>query len=522
MNILNILPYNWYILDNNFVCICKSKKDKIQKIGSVLFFQDKIINHLNNVIKQKIEIWINIKIENDFFEVHINNINDSDNINYKIFILLRKIKKQEYNSIFDSENKLKIKSEHKFEIENYTDTISETDNSDFFDNANIQPISSDSSSGSELESIRELGLNTELKLNYESLFEIISKMTFNLDNILKMIFSIEKKITNSSEIKYLGTIKNSSFQLLTITNDILDFLNLEVGKIKLKLLEFDLYDCINSAINIMSEEASKKNIKIICDISTNVNNKIIGDRKRLKQILINLISNGIKFTKKGHIKITVINSDINKIRFTISDTGIGIENHNKINIFKPFYKENKNKHGNGLGLFISKKIVELMNGKIWFESEIKQGSKFIFEIDAPESSIIRQLDTKNYNIFIIESDKKVRLQLLTIFGSFGINPIIITSSEEILFYTENGSKIGIFFINCSGSKKVFESNAVMSKNIKGMNSSNIIVISNKNNTISKGNTGNLSDIYNYYISDPINERKVYDLVKLIVEKSNKK
>ncbi|MCK4663807.1 MAG: response regulator [Bacteroidales bacterium] len=190
------------------------------------------------------------------------------------------------------------------------------------------------------------------------------------------------------QIKYLENILNSADNLLVIINDILDFSKIEAGKIEFEEIEFNLYSIINKLLNSFKIRIENKKLKLNSDIDPNVPENIVGDKIRLNQILNNLISNAVKFTNKGNItiKVSVINESANFITllFSVSDTGIGIPKEKINTIFSSFGQASSDTTrkygGTGLGLTISKQLIELQEGQISIKSEENKGSTFSFSI----------------------------------------------------------------------------------------------------------------------------------------------
>jgi len=184
--------------------------------------------------------------------------------------------------------------------------------------------------------------------------------------------------------KYLRIFRRAGSNLLHLINDILDLSKIEGGHLELESIEFDLSDLIEKAIEILAMRANEKGIELACHLSQDVPCALIGDPNRLHQILINLISNAIKFTDKGSVVVEVTNdpsgSTPGAIHFSITDTGIGIPPDKLAAIFESFTQAHasitRTYGGTGLGLTISKQLTDLMNGKIWVESTLGEGSTF--------------------------------------------------------------------------------------------------------------------------------------------------
>jgi PAS domain S-box-containing protein len=184
--------------------------------------------------------------------------------------------------------------------------------------------------------------------------------------------------------KYLRIFRRAGGNLLNLINDILDLSKVEAGHLELESTDFDLSDLTEKAIEILAMRANEKGLELACHLSPDVPRYVIGDPHRLHQILVNLISNAIKFTDSGAVTVRVTQDPDfptpGAIRFSISDTGIGISSDKLAAIFESFTQAHasmtRKYGGTGLGLTISKQIAELMNGRIWVESTLGAGSTF--------------------------------------------------------------------------------------------------------------------------------------------------
>ena len=222
--------------------------------------------------------------------------------------------------------------------------------------------------------------------------EFLSIMSHEIKTPLNSIIGMSELMLhtplNKKQTNYMKTIYNNSKKLLTIINDILDFSKLEKDKLELSIIEFDLYNLVNEIIELLKPEIEKKGLNIY--LSYEASKIVYGDNTKISQILFNLIGNAIKFTEKGKIEIIITQKE-NVFRFEIKDTGIGIDKEVQKKLFDSFTQANSSINrkygGSGLGLSISKKLIELMNGKIWIESEVSKGSNFIFEIQLKNQNI---------------------------------------------------------------------------------------------------------------------------------------
>ncbi len=193
---------------------------------------------------------------------------------------------------------------------------------------------------------------------------------------------------DSRQHDYLHKIQNGSKALLGVINDILDFSKIEAGKLSMESIEFFLEDVLDTVTNLVGIKAQEKGLEVIYNIDPNIPRSLIGDPTRLGQILLNLTNNAVKFTKKGEIVLgcALLEEDADEARleFYVQDTGIGLTQAQQDKLFQAFSQADstttRKYGGTGLGVFISKSLVEMMNGHIRVESEYGQGATFIFTV----------------------------------------------------------------------------------------------------------------------------------------------
>ncbi len=191
---------------------------------------------------------------------------------------------------------------------------------------------------------------------------------------------------NSTQSEYLGIVRTAAHSLLEIINDILDFSKIEAGKLALDHIDFELRQTIDDTLKSLGLRACEKGLELACQIAANTPISIVGDPLRLRQILINLLNNAIKFTDTGEVILTVETTqsadETIELHFAVRDTGIGITPEQQHKIFDSFTQADgsttRQYGGTGLGLTISSQLVALMGGRIWVESALGQGSTFHF------------------------------------------------------------------------------------------------------------------------------------------------
>ncbi len=264
---------------------------------------------------------------------------------------------------------------------------------------------------------------------------------------------------------YIRKIDSSASNLLSIINDILDFSKIEAGKLNIENIDFDMNKVIINLRNIIELKAYEKDLEF--NIYNDTKNSVyFGDPNRLGQILINLGNNAIKFTSSGKVSIYIENQNNGSLRFKIKDTGIGISEDEQKKLFQPFSQADESTTrkygGTGLGLSISKQLIELMNGKIWINSQPNIGSEFIFEIPLKkgnkeninlEKKSLKKLQNdmislKDSNIILAEDNSINREIIHSLLEISGIN---ITDAYDgamaLKIYKNNPSKYELILMD---------------------------------------------------------------------------
>ena len=249
---------------------------------------------------------------------------------------------------------------------------------------------------------------------------------------------------------YLRIINTSAYSLLEIINDILDVSKIEAGKLDLEIRDFKIEDVLGKLISMFFPRTSKKFVELLVDIDPEIPIEFRGDELRLYQILVNLVSNAVKFTEKYGIIILGVKelekisaeSDQGKFQFFVKDTGIGIAPENIEKIFEPFSQADasitRNYGGTGLGLYICKQLVEMLGGEIWVESEAGKGSTFSFTAIFQKSpgktkrKFIPPRDLQGLNVLVVDDCKDSQSIMKKMLESFGFNVKSISSAEASL------------------------------------------------------------------------------------------
>ena len=264
--------------------------------------------------------------------------------------------------------------------------------------------------------------------------------------------------------KYLRIFRRAGSSLLQLINDILDLSKVEAGHIELESLEFDLGDLIEKAIEILAMRANEKGLELACHLSPDVPCSLIGDSNRLHQILVNLISNAIKFTERGSVTLEVTNAAHGKglgdLHFAVSDTGIGIPQDKLAAIFERFTQADKSiarqYGGTGLGLTISKQLAELMQGRIWAESVRGHGSTFHcvvrLGVGSGPKALPRAIDLHGLRSLAVDDhpiNRKILVETLSAWNSHVTAvPDGVQALAALRDASESSRPYGLLFIDC--------------------------------------------------------------------------
>ncbi len=246
---------------------------------------------------------------------------------------------------------------------------------------------------------------------------------------------------------YLAMLKSSGHSLLSVIDDILDFSKVESGKLELDPVEFNLRDTMEETLRTLALRSQEKGLELACDVCPSISENVIGDSGRLRQVLVNLIGNAIKFTHQGEVIVRVqvesCGSDNVGLHFSVADTGIGIPPAKQSLIFEAFAQADgsttREYGGTGLGLAICSRLVGLMGGRIWVESTVGTGSAFHFtgnfKIADTQGNVkvsSHSIDLANLPVLVVDDNASNREILLRIAKNWGLNAIATESGRSAL------------------------------------------------------------------------------------------
>jgi PAS domain S-box-containing protein len=268
-----------------------------------------------------------------------------------------------------------------------------------------------------------------------------------LNAIIGMVNLLRDTSLDADQVDFVETIRTSGDSLLTVINDILDFSKIEAGRMEMESEPFSIRNCVEESLDIVASKVHNKPIDLIYGIESNVPSTILGDVVRLRQVLVNLLTNAVKFTEKGEVYVSVESQTLSKykyeIHFSVKDTGIGIPPERMDRLFKTFSQVDSSTTrkygGTGLGLAISSRLVEMMGGRIWAESEVGSGSTFHFTVVATVAHVRPSSKTHSDEAFfegkrvlIVDDNDTNRFVLSRQLQSWGLVPLSADSGAVAL------------------------------------------------------------------------------------------
>ncbi len=265
--------------------------------------------------------------------------------------------------------------------------------------------------------------------------------------------ALETELT-AEQRQYLEAVKQSGHALLQLINDILDFSKMEAGELDIDEIDFNLSTVVENAVKALALQSHQKGLELLCDIRPGVPEILVGDPARLRQVLLNLVGNAVKFTARGEISVTVelkkLSAETAWVTFAVSDTGVGIPADRQEAIFEAFTQVDgsttRNYGGSGLGLTISSQLVQMMGGRLQVQSEPGHGSRFFFTVGLKRAPLPLRLEPTpspaeltGLRILIAEDNAVNQLFAKRTLERAGHEAVVAENGEEALALLEQQS-----------------------------------------------------------------------------------
>ncbi|HVU15315.1 MAG TPA: response regulator [Candidatus Didemnitutus sp.] len=281
-----------------------------------------------------------------------------------------------------------------------------------------------------------------------------------LNGIIGMAGLLRDTGLDARQMDFARTIETSGDALLAIINDVLDYSKIEAGRIELERAPFDLRQCIENALDLFAAKVAEKNLELLASVDASIPTMIVGDVTRLRQIVVNLVGNALKFTATGEVVVSVSSTKTDgglEVQIAVRDTGIGIPADRRDRLFQPFSQVDSSTTrkfgGSGLGLAISRRLAEAMGGRMWVESEEGRGSTFSFTFatqEDPDALPIGEESRPTFagrSVLVVDDNAASRQWLIAHLSPWGLRVTACESGAAALEVLGRGERFGVIMID---------------------------------------------------------------------------
>lgn len=374
---------------------------------------------------------------------------------------------------------------------------------------------------------KDLQLEESENTKADFLSNISHELRIPLSGVLGMTEILSKTELDHEQRSYVRNIQSGAMNLLDIVSDILDYSDLQLGKLKLNKNRFVLAECIDQTMDLMKPVASLKHLELMSEINSDVPMELVQDERRLRQVLLGLLNNAIKYTDSGEVSIhaEVVNreGDFVQIKFAVKDTGIGVAEENFDKLFNSFYKvdstiKSERDGSSGLNLTIVKSLVQEMGGRIWVESIQGQGSSFYFTIVAETSGVDHQKKIQALNGLkaVVIDDNITHLKIIVKqLSAWGIQATPFNSADLAVGIMSNLHKFDFLIMDMQMPEMESSQLAEQIRKKYPYDTLPIIALSTVGNHLlmDKGH------LYNTHLTKPVKQARLLDVIVEVMEES---
>jgi len=387
----------------------------------------------------------------------------------------------------------------------------------------LRPVLRRGMESEEVKATASAELELVRKEKSEFLTQLSNEIKTPLSGVMGMADLLLKTKLDTEQLRYGRSIKSGSSRLMDLINDIIDHTMMESGELEIEKDSFEFADSMEQVMDLMRPLAMEKSIELILDVDQHIPFRLIQDERRLRQVLINIIGNAIKYTEKGEVlvKVELLNEESGfiQLKTTISDTGVGMDAQAQRRAFTSFTSGNPSQDrtgGAGLGLFISKKLIDKMGGRIWLESTPNSGTKVFFTLVAESEGLLPMSKVSalsGLKVLVVDDNKTSLKILVKQLSSYGMQAIPFNSPDLVEDMIGNLARFDLAIIDLEMPKINGVSLAERIREKYPNEVLPMIVMSQSGSKI----FDNKSTLFDAYLTKPLKQSKLLETVVSVIE-----